>query len=158
MKRSEMKRGSGFRRALQPRPPRAPFVFPETPPEPRARMLSRDDVARIAVPLPKSEPARHERYRRLVALLPCMNCGIEGFSNACHGDEGKGLGIKSDDRTCWPGCVDRPGLVGCHSLVGASGLYTRNERRELEQRYARATRARIKELGLWPADLEWIEP
>lgn len=63
-------------------------------------------------PRPKLQTWRSEAYRRLVASLPCAHCGLAGYSNACHADQGKGMGIKSDDRTCWPGCVDRPGRSG----------------------------------------------
>lgn len=106
-------------------------------------------------PRPKSETWRSEAYRRLVASMPCAHCGIGGFSNACHADQGKGMGTKSDDRTCWPGCVDRPGRSGCHSLIGARGMFTREQRRIIEAKHAAATRERIKADGLWRK--EWPE-
>jgi hypothetical protein len=109
-------------------------------------------------PRPKLETWRSEAYRRLVASLPCAHCGLVGYSNACHADEGKGMGMKSDDRTCWPGCVDRPGRSGCHSLIGARGMFTREQRRVIEAKHAAATRERIKADGLWkPEWPEWEE-
>lgn len=124
-------------------------------PKPREVVLRRDPPATMCVPLPKEKPWRSEDYRRLVASYPCAHCGIAGYSNACHGDESKGMGIKSDDRTCWPGCVDRPFVRGCHTLLGSYGLYPQAERRTIEQTHARRTRERIKADGLWKP--EWPE-
>ena len=127
-------------------------------PRPKTVVLRRDPPATMCVPLPKEKPWRSEEYRRLVASYPCAHCGIAGYSNACHGDESKGMGIKSDDRTCWPGCVDRPGRQGCHTLIGARGMFTREQRRTIEQTHARRTRERIKADGLWkPEWPEWSE-
>lgn len=107
---------------------------------------------------PKSEPAEHEGYRRLVAAMPCFFCRIIGFSNAAHADQGKGMQIKSDDRTCYALYVDRPGVVGCHTAIGASAAMTKQERRELEERAGAYTRSEIRSRGLWPADLApWPE-
>lgn len=33
---------------------------------------------------PKSRPVRSESYRRWVATLACMGCGIEGFTQVAH--------------------------------------------------------------------------
>lgn len=105
-------------------------------------------------PRPKEDPHRSELYRRWVASLPCVHCGIEGYSNACHSDsDGKGMGIKASDQTCWPGCVDRPGVVGCHTTIGATGQLGRDERRKLERIYAEVTRDLARETGAWPK--EW---
>lgn len=100
---------------------------------------------------PKSRMKRNRQYREWVAGLPCAHCGIEGFSNACHGDEGKGERLKADDDTCWPGCVDRPGIIGCHTLFGATGKLGREERRRLERAYAAETQRLARESGHWPA-------
>jgi hypothetical protein len=103
-------------------------------------------VARISTtikPCPKAILLRDENYRRAVAILPCFNCGIEDYSQAAHADEGKGLGIKSSDETCYPLCADRPGVVGCHTLIGASGTYSREARREFEKQAAVWTRVKL---------------
>lgn len=110
-----------------------------------------------AGPVPKEAPARHESYRRLVAALPCAHCFVRGYSQAAHGDESKGQGIKSDDRTCYPACGPRPGVPGCHWLIGTSGTIPREERRAMEQEYARRTRRAILAAGQWPADLRMWE-
>jgi hypothetical protein len=40
----------------------------------------------------KEKAIESEPYRRLVAQLPCMWCGIEGYSQHAHLNYGKGLG------------------------------------------------------------------
>ena len=67
------------------------------------------------------------------------------------------MAIKSDDRTGWPGCGTRPGEIGCHSLIGATGSMTRDQRRALEAEYAAQTRKTILEAGQWPASLPQLE-
>lgn len=47
-----------------------------------------------AAPIAKDQPVRSEAYRRAVASLPCVICGIAGQSQAAHGSAGKGMGIK----------------------------------------------------------------
>lgn len=101
----------------------------------------------MALKFPKSAPVRSEKYRRLVAAMPCARCLIDGMSQAAHADMGKGMSIKSDDRTCYPLCWP------CHGQIGASGTYPKARRRELEARYGAETRARIEEAGDWPAGL-----
>ena len=100
-------------------------------------------------PRPKAVTWRNEAYRRLVASFDCAHCGKGGPSQAAHADQGKGLGIKSDDRTCFPACADSPGRRGCHSILGASGMFSREQRRVIEQNHARKTRERIRNQGLW---------
>ena len=99
-------------------------------------------------PNPKAVLMRDKGYRRAVASLPCFNCGVEDYSQAAHADEGKGMGIKSSDLTCYPLCADRPGVVGCHSAIGANAALSRKARREFEQ--AGAKWARVK-LGVIPS-------
>jgi hypothetical protein len=47
----------------------------------------------------KEHVIESEPYRRLVAELPCFWCGISGYSQHAHLNYGKGLGLKTDDRT-----------------------------------------------------------
>ena len=47
-----------------------------------------------AAPIAKSAPVRSEAYRRAVASLPCINCGVPGHSQCAHSNSGKGAGIK----------------------------------------------------------------
>ena len=138
-------------------PPRVKQMDGYTP-KPREIVLRRDPPATMCVPLPKSKPWRCETYLRLVASMPCAHCGQQGRSQAAHADEGKGMGIKSPDDTAVPLCADACGRRGCHSILGASGLFTQAHRRTLETKYAVDTRSRIKADGLWrPEWPEWIE-
>ena len=59
---------------------------------PRAAVMGLGSTA--AAPIPKAAPVRSEAYRRAVATLPCAICGVHGYSQAAHGSEGKGMGIK----------------------------------------------------------------
>jgi len=68
---------------------------------------------------PKVPKVRSEPYRRYVASLPCYRCGIHGYSQAAHADEGKGMGLKTDDLTVYPLCGARFLCTeGCHEYVG----------------------------------------
>lgn len=86
---------------------------------------------------PKVHKVRSEPYRRYVASLPCYRCGIHGYSQAAHADEGKGMGLKTDDLTCYPLCGPHyfasTGEItaGCHEFVGRNS--PRSERRGFEQ-------------------------
>ena len=103
---------------------------------------------KLPIELPKEKPVRSEKYLRAVASLPCWLCGIEDYSQACHGDEGKGMGIKSSDLTAWPGCAPHDGLPGCHYTIGSTGTYTRDERRILEKQAAQETQLALIEKSI----------
>lgn len=92
---------------------------------------------------PKSKPVRSEAYRRAVAGLRCWHCNRWGHSQAAHGDAGKGMGMKACDLTCYPACGPNGGTPGCHYLIGSTGQFTRDERRELEQRAAAETQQEL---------------
>ena len=47
-----------------------------------------------AAPIPKAAPVRSEAYRRIVAAMPCIHCGIAGYSQHAHANAGKGKGMK----------------------------------------------------------------
>lgn len=105
---------------------------------------------------PKEAVVEHEGYKRLVRQLPCAHCGIEGYTQFCHADEGKGMGIKTDCRRGWPGCGPHGDSAGCHHLIGSTGTFARKERRSLEDLYAAQTRAVIIAAGLWPTGLPML--
>lgn len=149
-----MLKRSGFKQKLP-----AAYTRAERIPQTYARLTVpvRYPVFEDVAAIPKEAPVRHEGYRRLTAMLPCAHCGVVGYSQAAHADFGKGAHIKSDDRTCYPACADRPGVVGCHSMIGASGSMSREQRRSLEAQYARDTREIIRLSGHWPADLPQFE-
>ena len=145
---------------------RTPFARKHytTPPAAPLRPLERPvNLASISAndPAPaveKDNPLRCEAYRTLVRAMPCMHCGYPPRSQFCHGDQGKGMGLKTDDRTGWPGCGPHDGMPGCHWLLGTSGRIPKAERRDLEARYAARTRAAILAAGEWPKNLPlWNE-
>lgn len=100
--------------------------------------------------IPKSQPVRNEAYRRAVASLPCVICGVPGYSQAAHGSTGKGMGIKACDLTLFPACCDRPGVRGCHSRLDQGALCCKVVRRALEPVWAADTQRKIHAMGLWP--------
>lgn len=103
-----------------------------------------------AAQVAKAAPVRSEAYRRLVASLPCAICGVPGYSQAAHANQGKGMGLKACDLTCFPACGPRPGIQGCHAALDQGALFTKAVRRELEPVWAADTQSRIKAMGLWP--------
>ena len=59
-----------------------------------------------AEPVTKDAPVRSEAYRRAVASLPCIACGIQGYSQAAHlPPEAKGM--KQSDLLTFPLCCAR---------------------------------------------------
>lgn len=134
-----MKR-SGFKRPQIERAPRVAYTLVR--PCPRA-------VIEAPRPAHKIKPVRSEAYRRAVAALPCIRCGIAGHSQAAHPNTGKGAGTKTDDRLCFPLCACRPGVRGCHSLLDQGAIYSREERRELEAKWSRETQLKLEALGLF---------
>ena len=139
-------------------PPRREATQCTYTPRPRDMAEVMAGPARAHVAAQKECALQHEGYMRLVRALPCAGCGVEGFTQFCHADEGKGLGIKSDCRLGWPGCGPRPGVNGCHFDVGSSGFLGREGRRKFEAQAGKQTRATIRDSGQWPATLPaWPE-
>ena len=132
-----------------------------------AALVSQDKPSCAAIE--KDEPARHEGYRRLVASMRCCWCGTEGRSNHAHLNgvaNGKGLGLKVDDRLAIPLCVDDLGTGGCHTAFDNYALIDggKEAHAELGLVLAQATRLAIwragkwpKTLPLWPEDMSVIE-
>lgn len=112
---------------------------------PRIELRIADTRARATITLPKDAPARNKAYLRMVAALKCAHCGRPGPSQAAHSDQGKGLAIKASDYETFPLCADAPGRRGCHSLIGSSGAFTREQRRTLERKYVAQTRAELEQ-------------
>lgn len=96
---------------------------------------------------PKARIVRSEKHRRWVASLPCIACGVEGFSQAAHANHGKGLGMKTCDTHTFPLCAPHWGLIGCHQQHDLCIDMSRDERRELEARYIAQTQAMARECG-----------
>lgn len=119
-----------------------------------------DQCDRLVVPLSKEEALQHLGYMDLVRAMHCAHCGKAPRSQFCHSDAGKGTGLKTDCRRGWPGCGDdiTRNQEGCHTLIGSRGVFTKVQRRLLEDKYAAQTRAAILAAGTWPARLpRWIE-
>ena len=126
-----------------------------------ANVVMVTDAGTTGIAVFKEKPIESEPYRRLVAQLPCMWCGIEGYSQHAHLNLGKGLGMKTDDRTGFPLCCSRPGIEGCHvaydnyRLLESGG---REAHREYGLEAGRFTREQVLKAGLWPASLpRWVE-
>lgn len=139
-----MKR-SGFKRKVYERAPQPLLIAgPE---------FKYATAALFRAPVPKDEPLQHEVYMDVVRALPCARCSIVGFTQFCHADESKGMGIKTDCRLGWPGCGPSFNNPGCHWYVGTSGRMGKQERRLFEQAAGVATRYIVDQMGLWPAEL-----
>lgn len=88
------------------------------------------EVATASVALPMAQPVlkdnRHESepWRRAVAALPCVLCRREGDTQAAHRNEGKGMGLKTDDALTAALCT------ACHSAIDQGKEFTREERRQ----------------------------
>lgn len=131
--------------------------YPSAAPAGLAQRVSMARCDTAATPVPKDEPVRHEGYRRLVAMYPCKNCGISGYSQAAHPNTGKGMGTKTDDRLCFPLCADRPGEQGCHPKFDQHAMFPKEVRQRLEVAWGADTRRQIEAKGLWPANLPRLE-
>lgn len=78
-------------------------------------------TARVAVP----KHVRHESeaWRRAVAALPCVLCGCEGQTQCAHRNEGKGMGLKTDDAMTAALCLT------CHADIDQGPDLSRDDRR-----------------------------
>ncbi len=123
-------------------------------PEHLRRNASMARVGAPADPVEKDAPLRSEAYRRLVASMPCANCGRVGHSQHAHTNAGKAKGMKNDDRDAMPLCADDYGLLGCHSRFDRYALFLdREEHRRMGALWAAQTREHIETMGLWPKNL-----
>ena len=73
----------------------------------------------------KTPAWRSEDLRRAVSTLPCVICGIEGYTQCAHIgglEDGKGRGLKVADSHIGALCTIHPGaggnlVVGCHEKL-----------------------------------------
>lgn len=114
---------------------------PKAPVRPATRRATYAGAGAV-VTVAKTKPVRSEAYRRRVAALPCIRCGIGGYSQAAHGPA-LGRGIKASDKGCFPLCCDRPGIVGCHSLYDGYKLGDVFYRYGFAAEWAEKTRKRL---------------
>lgn len=151
-RRTPLKPGKGFTRQQIERKPQPLYKL--------ARPCRAAVISTTAVPVPKAEPVRSEAYRRLVAGLPCIYCGIEGISQHAHANQGKGMALKVCDLMGFPLCCDQPGRKGCHPKLDQGALFTKIVRREVELEWARRTVRFLLAADRWPNGLrvpDWAE-
>lgn len=146
MKRTPMKR-TAFK---SKRPAHQPTVSREDRPmaklSPAARRGSYAGTT-TGQTVDKERPVRSELYRRLVANLRCAcGCGRHPCQ-AAHPNTGKGMGLKTDDRLCFP--LAPP----CHSAFDQGAMFPKALRRQFEERWGAETRAAIIAAGQWPKSL-----
>lgn len=98
--------------------------------------------------LPKSNPWRSEKHRRLVASLDCVICGKHAPSQCAHANYGKGLGLKTSDALTFPACPS------CHSQHDQGAVWSKQERALKEWEYIDQTRANLLRRHLWSAETE----
>ena len=114
--------------------------------------LAQVSLSTPAAPVEKENPLRSEAYRRAVASLPCIHCGIEGYSQAAHlPPEAKGM--KQSDLLTFPLCCTRVGIAGCHQDYDQYRLFPRAAAMAVGRAWAADTQRRILAMGLWPKAL-----
>jgi cytochrome c553 len=91
--------------------------------------------------IPKPKTFRLEKLRRAVATLACMNCGLEGSTQAAHANQGKGGAIKSSDARIAALCVR------CHADLDQGGTMTKTDRRAFEDEMVLKTYIALMESG-----------
>lgn len=97
---------------------------------------------------PKNLTFRSEKLRRAVASLPCMHCGVQGWTQAAHMNQGKGGALKASDAAVAALCCTRPGIRGCHEMLDQGGVMTKAERRVFELEMVALTYIALMERGL----------
>lgn len=106
----------------------------------------------MLVSTPKDVPIRSEAYRRLVAALPCIKCGIQGYSQAAHVPP-EGKGTKQEDREIFALCCTRPSINGCHADFDQYRLFPRVLAMPMARYWAFETRRQVIQSGTWPKGL-----
>ena len=87
---------------------------------------------------------RNERLLKAVCTLPCMMCGLEGSTQACHSNQlrhGKGKVIKAHDWAIASLCYR------CHHDIDQGNKLTKEQRRDMWQDAHEATIAMLFERG-----------
>lgn len=150
-------RRTGFKRKVSAwaSAPRAERVYRTPTLADPAAFRAPQPIATCCTAVLKELPVRSEAYRRAVANLPCAYCGIEGYSQHAHENEGKGARMKLDDRRAMPLCCARPGIEGCHAAFDQYRLIPggREAHIALGRALAAMTRAHLNSMGLWPAGI-----
>lgn len=108
-----------------------------------ARPANMGLMARVSTPVLKCPPMRDKAYLRRVAQLPCVNCGIAGYSQAAHANTGKGMSMKASDHDTFPLCCTRPGVPGCHAGLDQGAMFDKETRRAKEAEWVAQTQAML---------------
>lgn len=136
---AKMLRRTGFKSKRLPDPKRDPDRVRATPTvTPGAYRVAQ--AVQASAPVPKSPPARDKDYLRRVAQLPCCNCGVSGYSQAAHSNQGKGMAMKASDHDTFPLCCARPGVIGCHIGLDQGAMFDKETRRAKEAEWVAQTR------------------
>ena len=151
-----MKR-SGFKRQMRPKSePNADRVRSMPTVTPGAFRMPEPVNNAPAARVEKSSPVRSEAYRRAVASLPCIACGIQGYSQAAHlPPEAKGM--KQSDLLTFPLCCVRVGVPGCHQDYDNYRLFPKHAAMTVGRAWAKDTQRRIQAMGLWPKGLPHLQ-
>jgi hypothetical protein len=88
-----------------------------------ARLDGASGVTARLIGIPKPLTFRSEKLRRAVAELPCVCCGRVGSTQAAHGNEGKGMGMKVSDAMLAALCTF------CHTELDQGRVMSKAERR-----------------------------
>lgn len=142
------------------RKPPAAYVKPERAPVVYTRLAVPVNYARFDAPLailPKENAVYSEPYRRLVAAMPCIVCGIHGYSQAAHPPP-TAKGRKEDDRLTFALCTIHPDasgqlVQGCHFEFDQMQMVPREDMRSVAGHWAAQTRQQILDAGQWPASV-----
>ena len=95
---------------------------------------------------PKTKYYRSKKHLFNVSQLPCMVCGTEGLTQACHSnwaEHGKGRGIKASDEFTAAMCHH------CHYILDQHPALTKTQRREMWDEAYKKTVDALVEQGLW---------
>lgn len=151
-----MKR-SGFKRQMRPKSePNADRVRHVPSVTPGAFRAPVAVSASPAAQVEKAAPVRSEAYRRAVASLPCIACGIQGYSQAAHlPPEAKGM--KQSDLLTFPLCCVRVGVPGCHQDYDNYRLFPKHAAMTVGRAWAADTQRRIKAMEIWPKGLLYLQ-
>lgn len=83
---------------------------------------------------------RSEKFRRLVASLPCQHCNRYCATQAAHRNEGKGMSMKTSDALVAALCTT------CHHELDNGKTLTKEERRDMWNRaYIKTMQALIEQ-------------
>jgi hypothetical protein len=96
--------------------------------------------------IPKHDYIRSKKLLKLVASLPCQNCGIDHMVQAAHTNwgGGKGRGVKANDNLVAALCLS------CHYEIDQGKNLSRQERQDLWQNAHKKTVEALLLAGLWP--------